>query len=48
MYKKITGYDPVGMEKSVLEYWKQNDVFGKSIKAREGRSEERRVGKECM
>lgn len=39
MYKKITGYDPVGMEKSVLEYWKQNDVFGKSIKAREGGEE---------
>ena len=39
MYKKVTGYDPVGMEKSVLEYWKKNDVFKKSISARDGKQE---------
>ena len=39
MYKKVEGYNPVGMEKSVLEFWKQNDVFNKSIKLREGGDE---------
>ncbi len=39
MYKKVNGYDPVGMEKSVLEFWKKNDVFKKSIAAREGGDE---------
>lgn len=39
MYKKVTGYDPVAMEKSVLEFWKANDVFNKSIQAREGGKE---------
>lgn len=39
MYKKVNGYDPVGMERSVLEFWKKNDVFEKSITAREGGEE---------
>ncbi len=39
MYKKVTGYDPVGMEKAVLEFWKKNGVFEKSIAAREGGEE---------
>ncbi len=39
MYKKVTGYDPVNMEKRVAEFWKENDVFVKSVKAREGGEE---------
>ncbi len=39
MYKKVNGYDPVGLEKNVLEFWKENDVFNKSITAREGGEE---------
>ncbi|MCH5154043.1 MAG: isoleucine--tRNA ligase [Clostridiales bacterium] len=39
MYKKVESYNPVGMEKSVLEFWKENDVFNKSIKLREGGKE---------
>lgn len=39
MYKKVTGYDPVSMEKSVLDYWKENDVFNKSVVSREGGKE---------
>lgn len=39
MYKKVTGYDPVNMEKDIAEFWKENDVFGKSVKAREGGEE---------
>ncbi len=39
MYKKVGGYDPVGMERSVLEFWKKNDVFNGSIAAREGGEE---------
>lgn len=39
MYKKVSGYDPVNMEKSVIEFWKDNDVFNASIKAREGGEE---------
>ncbi|MCH5166134.1 MAG: isoleucine--tRNA ligase [Clostridiales bacterium] len=39
MYKKVLGYDPVNMEKSVIEFWKENDVFNKSIISREGGEE---------
>lgn len=39
MYKKVNGYDPVAMEKNVIEFWKENDVFNKSITAREGGEE---------
>lgn len=39
MYKKVTGYDPVGTEKRVIEFWKENDVFERSISAREGGEE---------
>ncbi|MDE5593396.1 MAG: class I tRNA ligase family protein, partial [Clostridiales bacterium] len=39
MYKKVESYNPVGMEKRVLEFWKENDVFNKSIKLREGGDE---------
>ena len=35
MYKKVTGYDPVNIEKRVTEFWKKNDVFPASIKSRE-------------
>ncbi len=39
MYRKVGGYDPVDMEKRVGEFWKENDVFNKSITAREGGKE---------
>lgn len=39
MYKKLKGYDPVGIEESVLKYWKEHDVFKSSIAAREGGEE---------
>ncbi|MBD5132824.1 MAG: isoleucine--tRNA ligase [Clostridiales bacterium] len=39
MYKKVTAYDAVGMEKKIAEFWKENDVFNKSITAREGGEE---------
>ncbi len=39
MYKKVTAYNPVDMERSILEYWKQKDVFNKSIQSREGGKE---------
>ncbi len=39
MYKKVTGYDPVELEKGVSEFWKKNDVFNKSIENREGGKE---------
>ncbi|MDE6617731.1 MAG: isoleucine--tRNA ligase [Clostridiales bacterium] len=39
MYKKVESYNPVGMEKRVLEFWKENDVFNKSIQLREGGDE---------
>ncbi|MCX4312978.1 MAG: isoleucine--tRNA ligase [Clostridia bacterium] len=39
MYKKVAGYSPVSMEKEVLEFWKQNGVFEKSVAAREGGAE---------
>ena len=39
MYKKVTGYNPVETEKSVLGFWQEHDVFNKSITAREGGAE---------
>ncbi len=39
MYKKVTAYDPVALEKGVSEFWKKNDVFGKSVRNREGGKE---------
>ena len=37
MYKKVsTNLDSVEREKEVIEFWKKNDIFGKSIKNREG------------
>ena len=37
MYDKVsTSLDFVTREKAVLEFWKQNDIFNKSIKNREG------------
>ncbi len=39
MYGKVTGYDPVAMEKRIAEFWKENAVFEKSIAAREGGAE---------
>ncbi|MDE7165195.1 MAG: isoleucine--tRNA ligase [Clostridiales bacterium] len=39
MYKKVEGYNPVGMEKRVLDFWKENDVFNKSVVLREGGDE---------
>ena len=39
MYKKVEGYNPVGMEKRVLDFWKENDVFNKSVVLREGSDE---------
>ncbi|MDE6293201.1 MAG: class I tRNA ligase family protein, partial [Clostridiales bacterium] len=39
MYKKVESYNPVGMEKRVLDFWKENDVFNKSIVLREGGEE---------
>ena len=39
MYKKVSAYNAVELEKGVAEFWKENDVFNKSIKNREGASE---------
>ena len=39
MYKKVSAYDPVGLERGVAELWKKNDVFVKSIQNREGGEE---------
>ena len=39
MYKKVTGYDPVNIEKRVTEFWKKNGVFPESIARREGNKE---------
>ena len=37
MYKKVdTSLNFVEREKEVIEFWKKNDIFKKSIKAREG------------
>ena len=37
LYKKVsTSLDFVEREKEILEFWKQNDVFNKSIENREG------------
>ena len=37
MYKKVsTDLNFVEREKSIIEFWKKNDIFKKSIKAREG------------
>lgn len=34
MYKKVAVYAPVELEKRVLGFWQENDVFGKSIENR--------------
>ena len=40
MYKKVdTGLDFVEREKEVLEFWKENDIFKKSIEKNEGHPE---------
>ena len=39
MYKKVSAYNAVELEKGVAEFWKENDVFNKSIKNREGAAE---------
>ena len=39
MYKKVSGYNPVEIEKAVLEFWKENDIFNKSIDARKDGAE---------
>ena len=37
MYKKVsTNLDSVEREKEVIEFWKKNDIFKKSLKIREG------------
>ena len=63
MYKKVsTNLNFVEREKETAQFWKDHDIFKKSIETREGdpvytfydgpptanRSEERRVGKECL
>ena len=50
MLKKVsTDLNFNAREGEVLDFWKKNDIFKKSMKLHEGaqRSEERRVGKEC-
>ena len=40
MFNKVdTGLDFCGREKEVLDFWKQNDIFRKSVKANEGKEE---------
>ena len=46
MYEKVsTDLNFVDREKNVGKFWRNQQIFEKSMKAR--RSEERRVGKEC-
>ena len=63
MYKKVSSdMNFVDREKETVKFWKENEIFEKSIEERKddptytfydgpptanGRSEERRVGKEC-
>ena len=40
MFNKVdTGLDFCKREKEILEFWKQNDIFRRSVKANEGREE---------
>ena len=40
MYKKVdASLDFVSREKEIIEFWKQNDVFEKSVKKNEGNRE---------
>ena len=37
MYEKVSSnFDFVSREKAVLDFWKKNDIFEKSIENREG------------
>ena len=39
MYKKVTSYDAVALEKEIIGFWSENHVFEKSIENREGGEE---------